>query len=164
MLALARWLSETSASAALRELDWLIPILQSLHILAIAMVIPSLFLFGLRILSTARPQVQSIAEAAHRFASWIWTGLGLLLASGVPLIVAEPQRTLLNVSFQAKMALLALAISATLALQLSLRRYVDFHSVSGRGYGVARTLVVAALVLWCAVAVAGRLIAYTQPN
>jgi hypothetical protein len=60
------------------------------------------------------------------------------------------------------MLLLALAIAATCAFQLSLRRSAPFWDESRRG---GRLLSVAALgifLLWCAIVVAGRLIAYLQ--
>jgi len=163
MLALARWLSETAASGFIRERDWLIPLLQTLHILAIAAVMSSALAIDLRVLSFARVPSQSIADTVARFAPWIWGGLIVLAVSGAPLIVAEPRRTLPNPTFQIKMTLLVLAAAATVALLISLRRDAGFYAASGRANGAARLLAVVVLALWCAVAVAGRFIAYTQP-
>ncbi len=164
MLALARWLSESSASAAIREIDGLVLVLQTIHILAIAMVISSLLMIDLRVMQVTKSQTQSIADAAHRFESWIWTGLGLLAASGATLIIAEPQRTLPNTSFQTKIVLVALAAATTCALRISLRRNAEFSPVSGKATRTAKLLAVSAFILWCAVAAAGRFIAYTQPT
>jgi Family of unknown function (DUF6644) len=164
MLALARWLSETSASAAIREVDGLIPVLQTIHILAIAMVMSSLLMIVLRVLQVTKSQTQSIADAAHRFESWIWSGLVLLAASGATLIIAEPQRTLPNSTFQTKIILIALAAATTCALRIALRQNAEFFSVSGKATRAAKLLAVSAFILWCAVATAGRFIAYTQPT
>ena len=163
MLTLVYWLSETSVSLALRKIDWLIPTLQTIHILSIAMVMSSLFMIDLRILHMTRAQTQSIADVAHRFEAWIWTGLTVLAATGAIQVVAEPQRTVLNGSFQIKMVLLVLAVAATYALRISLRRNAEFASVSEKAAGASKALAVVASLLWCAVAVAGRFIAYTQP-
>jgi putative copper export protein len=164
MLALARWLSETSASSAIRGVDGLIPVLQTIHILAIAMVMSSLLMIDLRVLQTTKSQTQSIADTMHRFESWIWTGLALLAASGATLIIAEPQRTLPNSSFQTKIVLIALAVATTYVLQISLRRNAEFFNVSGKATRASKLLAVSAFILWCAVATAGRFIAYTQPT
>ncbi len=164
MLALARWLSDTSASAALREIDGLIAVLQTIHILAIAMVLSSIFMIDLRVLQITRSQTQSIADTAHRFESWIWTGFALLALSGATLIIAEPQRTLPNASFQTKIVLIVLAAATTYALRISLRRNAEFRSVSGKAGGAAKLLAAGAFILWCAVATEGRFIAYTQPT
>lgn len=164
MLALAKALSETPASLAIREIGWLIPVLQTIHILAIATVMSSLLMIDLRVLRASGSQTQSLADALRRFEAWIWSGLVVLAASGAPLIIAEPQRTLPNSSFQLKMVLLALAAATTCALLLSLRRDAGFRSVSGHATRAARVLAVGAFALWCAVAAAGRFIAYTQPG
>jgi uncharacterized membrane protein len=164
MLALAHWLSETSASLALREFSWTISILQAVHILAIAAVMSSLFMIDLRVLRATATQKQSLADVAHRFEAWIWSGLVVLAATGTTLVVAEPKRTLLNGSFQIKIVLLVLAVATTFALRTSLRRDAEFASVSGKATGMAKALAVGVSLLWCAVAAAGRFIAYTQPS
>jgi Family of unknown function (DUF6644) len=164
MPALAQWLSQSSISLALRDADWLIPILQTIHILAVAMVIPSLLMIDLRVLQVTGSQMQSIADATRRFAAWIWTGLALLAASGLPLIVAEPRRTLPNATFQIKIVLIILAAAATCILLVALRRNTDFSRISGEATRATKVLAIGAFILWCAVAIAGRFIAYTQPS
>jgi hypothetical protein len=93
MQALAQWLSATPMSLALRELDWLVPLLQTIHILAIAMVVSSVFMIDLRILELARSQ--SIAECRG-------SGAGLPSSSLAErcMIVTEPMRALPNPAFQ----------------------------------------------------------------
>jgi putative copper export protein len=154
MAALIRWLSQTQASETLRAADWIIATLQTVHILAIAMLLSSVLLIGLRVLRAAAPGAPSLPDTARRFAGWIWSGLGLLALTGATLMIAEPKRTLPNATFQLKMLLLVLAALVTLTLLARLRR-----APAG-----LRPLALAALALWCAVAVAGRFIAYTPPD
>lgn len=94
MLALAQWLSETPMSLRLRDVLWLIPLVQTIHILAIAVVVSSVLMIDLRFLRITRSQ--SIAATAHRFVPWLWSGLAVLAVSGVTLIIAEPKRALAN--------------------------------------------------------------------
>ena len=162
MLVLAQSLSETSASLAMREIGWLIPVLQTIHILAIAVVLSSMLMIDLRVLQAVGSRTQSLADAARRFEAWIWSGLAVLAASGAPLIIAEPQRTLPNSTFQLKMVLLVLAATTTGTLLISLRRLAEFRSVTGQASGAVKLLAVGAFALWCAAAAAGRFIAYTQ--
>jgi hypothetical protein len=162
MMALAQWLSETPASLAIRNVDWLVPLLQTIHILAIAMVVSSVFMIDLRILRVVK--LQSMTDTAHRFVPWIWAGLGLLAASGAMLIVSEPQRALPNPAFQIKMSLLALAIATTCAFQISLRRNAAFWDDAGPKRLLTHGLALTSFALWCAIALAGRLIAYMQPG
>jgi hypothetical protein len=101
-----------------------------------------------------RSASNEIANAIH---------LVFLAASGATLIIAEPQRTLPNSTFQTKIVLIALAAATTYALRISLRRNAEFFRVSGKATHAAKLLAVSAFILWCAVAAAGRFIAYTQP-
>jgi hypothetical protein len=158
MQALAQWLAGTSASQGIQREDWLIPLLQSVHILAIAMVLSSVVMIDLRILGVGGSQ--TMVQTARRFVPWLWTGLVFLAATGTALIIGEPKRSLPNAAFQLKMILLALAIAVTLAFQLSLRRNTKFWEEKRPGRTVTVILAVATFLLWCAIAVAGRWIAY----
>lgn len=158
MQALAQWLAGTPASEAIQRVLWLIPLLQTVHILAIAMVLSSVAMIGLRILGVGRSQ--NLAQTAHRFLPWIWTGLVLLGLTGIVLIVGEPKRALPNPAFQLKMLMVAIAILGTLVFQASLRRKIILWSDNPRPRAVSVMLVVGAFLLWCAIAVAGRWIAY----
>lgn len=161
MLATARWLSQTAASAAIRDIGWLIPLLQSIHILAIAMVMSSVLMIDLCVLRAA--SANAMAATVHRFEAWIWSGLALLAATGTPLIVAEPQRTLPNVSFHLKLVLLVLATLVTAWLCRALRRGRGLSGAAGKPGPALKLAAAGSFLLWCAVAAAGRFIAYTQP-
>lgn len=162
MLALARWLSETPLGEAARALDGLVPILQTVHILAVAMILSSTLMIALRVFDLARSA--GVAETVRRFEAWIWSGFSVLAVSGAVLILIEPQRTLPNGSFQLKIVLLTLAGASTFALCRLLRRTGAAGPSTARAGGLRTMLAVVALVLWCGVAAAGRFIAYTQPG
>jgi hypothetical protein len=150
MVAFVQWLQATPFSQSVRKVSWLIPLLQTIHILAIAMVLSSVIMIDLRIWGFSRSQ--TLVETARRFLPWIWTALILLTVSGIVLIIAAPRRTLLDPTFQVKMLLMVLAIAPTLAFQLALRR----SSMLGEGDKAAGVIGVAALMLWLAVTLAGR--------
>ena len=160
MLAIAQWLESTSVSQAIQKTLWLIPLLQTVHILAIAMVLSAVLMIALRILGVGT--MLSIQQTSARFAPWLWTGLGLLLLTGAVLIVGEPKRALPNPAFQIKMLMLSITIAVALAFHASLRRSIAFWD----GHSLARTvtggLAVVVFFLWCAIAVAGRWIAYVH--
>jgi len=161
MQALAQWLAATPASRGIAGALWLIPVLQAVHILAIAAVLSAVMLVDLRILQVAG-RSQTMAETAHRFVPWIWTSLVVLAATGLLLIIGEPKRSLLNPAFQLKMLLLALAIAVTLAFQISLRRNLALWNDGAPAGRLMSAFAVLTFLLWCAIAVAGRWIAYLQ--
>ena len=161
MQGFAQWLADGALSQWLQRALWPIILLQTLHILAIAMVLSSVAMVELRVLGLASGQ--SMTRTAQRFLPWIWTGLGLLAASGIVLVIAEPKRTLdNNPAFQLKMLMLAIAIAMTVAFQVSLRRNAGLWGTKASGGKTLGALAVVTLMLWLAIAVAGRWIAYVR--
>jgi hypothetical protein len=160
--ALAQWLAGTSMSHAIQEALWLIPLLQTIHILAIAMVMSAIAMLDLRLVGFAA--AGSMTETARRFVPWIWTGCALLLATGLLQILAEPGRTLdHNPAFQLKLVLLLLGFASIAAFQTSLQRHLDFWEAP-QHRASKRTLAVLSFLLWCAILFAGRWIAYMRPE
>ena len=49
----AEWLSQTSLSLAIQTHEWMIPTVQSIHIVAIGVVLASVFMIDLRVLGWA---------------------------------------------------------------------------------------------------------------
>jgi hypothetical protein len=159
MQALSQWLSSTQISHGLQKAVWLIAVIQTIHILAIAMVLSSVVMVELRILGFNRSQ--TITDTARRFMPWIWSGLLLLALTGSLLITAEPRRTLdNNPAFDIKMLLVATAIIVTLGFRASLRRNLALWEDHPQRRKVLSAFAAFTLLLWCAIAVAGRWIAY----
>jgi hypothetical protein len=153
MVELASWLASLPFSQAFRKLDWLVPWLQIIHILANGVILSAVVMIDMRIWGISRSQ-SSIAMA-RRFQSWIWAGLVLLTVSGVLLILYAPRRLLTDITFQVKMVVMGLAIAATVAL-LALRpgrETTDGHA--GR-HVLASMLAGLTLLLWVGVTFAGR--------
>src|SRR5215217_7024940 len=157
----AQWLSSTQISHSIQRAIWFIALLQAIHIVAIAMVLSSVAMLELRILGVTRSQ--SITETAHRFMPWLWAGLVVLASTGIVLIIAEPKRTLdNNLAFNLKMLMLAATIVVTLAFQASLSRHVALWEDRPKKRKLLSAFAAFTLLLWCAIAVAGRWIAYVR--
>jgi hypothetical protein len=153
------WLAATPASTGIQNAGWIIPTVQTIHILSIAIVMSSVLLIHLRVLGVVS-NAQPIDSIARRFLPWIWLTLVILLLSGTTLIVGEPGRSLQNPAFIAKMSMLVVVILLTLLFQRGLRRDARFWERSrGRLLG-GRLLAGVSLLLWIAIVFAGRWIAY----
>ena len=155
LAALSVWLANTALSHLLQNVDWLVPAIQTTHILAVAIVISSVLLLSLAVFGL-HGREQPLARTFARFSPGIRWGLPVLLVSGALMITAEPDRALPNPAFQIKMALLLVAVTLTWACARRLRR----ESAAPRGLGL-RVAAATSLGLWLAVLVAGRWIAYT---
>ena len=155
------WLAATSLSRVIQTTNWIIPTVQTIHILAIAVLFSSAILVNLRIWRLFDRDLP-LQQVAQRFLPVIWPILLVLLASGTILIIGEPRRALLNSTFYIKMALLALAVAVTAALQFSLSTDPDFWD-RDQGRRVAGKLAATvSILIWSGIIFAGRWIAYTE--
>jgi len=158
----SKWLAATSLSHIIQTTKWVIPALQTVHILSVAVVFSSAILVDLRLWRLLNRDVP-LPEVARRFLPTIWPVLLVLLITGSLLIIGEPKRSLLNSAFYLKMALLAVAIVLTAWLQWSLSSSPNFWD-KNRGRRMAGQLTATlSILVWCGILFAGRWIAYTQP-
>jgi hypothetical protein len=154
MVELASWLASLPIGQALRRLNWLVPWLQIIHILANGVILSAVVMIDMRVWGISRSQ-SSIAMA-RRFQAWIWAGLLLLTVSGLALVLYAPRRVLTDVTFQVKMAVMGFAVAATVALLLALRPGREGAGRDADGHKLAGLLGTLALALWVAVTLAGR--------
>lgn len=149
------WLAKTPVSQTIQKVGWIIPTVQTIHILAIAAVVGSMVLLDLRVLGIAA-RAQSLSSVSHRLLPWVWRALIVLLLSGLVMVTGEPGRSLVNTIFQVKMALVMLAAVLTFFLQ----RDLYAHAASDAASAGAKTIAAFSLALWVAIVFAGRWIAY----
>jgi len=154
-------LARTPLSVTLQETSWIVPTVQTVHILSVALVIGSSTFMALHALGWSAADLSG-QQVARRFLPWLWWALPILLLSGGLLIVAEPSRSLLNPAFYTKLGLLLTASALTLAYELPLRRDQAFWQASPGRAIATKLLSVGALVLWVGVIFAGRWIAYVD--
>ncbi|MBV8169878.1 MAG: hypothetical protein JO021_24035 [Alphaproteobacteria bacterium] len=146
------WVAASPLSAAIGGTVWIVPLVQTIHLLLIAAMMASALLFSVRLLGFGGRD-QTIAEAARRFALVLGVAIPGLAVTGIVLILAEPARELLNPAFAIKMLLLVIGLAASV---WAVRRLMRADSA------VARWIGAAGLPLWMAVVAAGRWIAYMQ--
>ena len=158
---LSKWLAATSLSHTIQTVGWIIPTLQTIHILCVAVVFSSAILVDFRVLRLFERDVP-LADISRRFLLPIWPVLLVLLVTGSLLIIGEPRRSLLNSTFYLKMALLLVALLLTFGLQRSIAASPGFWD-KDRGRRMAgKALATLSIAVWCGILFAGRWIAYTQ--
>jgi hypothetical protein len=157
----SKWLAATPLSHVIQTTKWVIPALQTVHILSVAVVFSSAILVDLRLWRMLDRDLP-LPDVARRFLPTIWPVLLVLLITGSLLIIGEPRRSLLNSTFYLKMALLAVAIVLTACLQWSLSSSPGFWD-KNRGRRMAGQFAATlSILVWCGILFAGRWIAYTQ--
>jgi hypothetical protein len=157
----SKWLAATEVSHLIQTTTWIIPTLQTIHILCVAAVFSAAILVDLRIWRLIERD-EPLPDMARRFLPTIWPVLLVLLVTGSLLIVGEPRRSLLNSTFYLKMALLAVAILLTAGLQRSLSSSPNFWDKDRWRRMAGRFAATVSILVWCGILFAGRWIAYTQ--
>lgn len=152
-------LYETPFSTLLREITWIIPTVQSIHILAIATVIGSALVSDLRLAGVLATD-ESPATVVRRYLPWMWVSLVILLITGSLLVFAEPARTIANAVFWTKMALVLTAFAMTMFFRKPLLD-PEFRAEHARWWAAAKPAAWISLVVWVAIIFCGRWIAYT---
>lgn len=158
---LSSWLSATLVSRTIQTAGWIIPTLQTIHILAIAVLFSSAIVVDLRIWRLFDRELP-LKAVTQRFFPVIWPVLLVLLTTGALLIVGEPRRSLLNSTFYLKMALLAAAVLLTAGLQWSLSIDPNFWDKNQNRLMAGRFAATISILIWSGIIFAGRWIAYTE--
>jgi hypothetical protein len=152
------WLSQTSASNTVSTVPWIIPTAQSIHIVAVTVVMAPMMMLDLRMMGVAGRR-QPIASMANRFIPPIWIALIVLLCTGMVLTIGEPGRELLSDAFRLKMILVVTVSIITYFVHRQLKKdpaFWDTHRPA------AIVIAVASLLMWLTILSAGRWIAYLE--
>jgi hypothetical protein len=148
------WLAALQGSAlahAMRSSLWLYPAVETLHVVGLAVLVGAIVAFDARVVRLG--PALDLAAWSRAVLPVARAGFALAVPMGLLLFTVEATAYARNAAFLAKLALIALAL-ANIWL---------FHRLAGRAGGVTpplRMLAAASLVLWLAVVVCGRLIAY----
>jgi hypothetical protein len=156
---ICQWIDQTAFSQAIQATNWVVPTVQTVHILAIAVVASSALMIDLRLIGVFWAN-RSINAVSARFLPLVWWPLLILLATGVIMITAEPARSLKNPAFQLKMLLLIAALIVTALFQFLQRRNAAFCDLRAGSRAAAAAVAIVSMLLWCSIIFAGRWIAY----
>ena len=161
---LAEWLAGFPASTALRESVWIYPVVESVHVLSLTLFVGTSVLWDLRLMGVLLKAVP-ITETQQRLMPWMLAGFLLMVASGAVLFFGDPVRFYSNIFFRIKAVLLMMA---------GFNAFFFHASPSGQDLAVwdraprtpfgARLAGSLSLLLWAAVIMAGRMIAYNWFN
>ena len=160
MTQFALWLSATAPSVFIQQHNtWAIPVIQTIHIVGIALVMGSVLMIDLRILGLAWSD-QTLAQTTRRFGPWVTGSLWLLLVTGLLMVVGEPVRELVTFSFWLKMTLVALGALVVTIFMRAVRRQEHSGARDLAQKGSIKAMAVVTFLIWTFVIVLGRLIAY----
>lgn len=155
LLPLFQWCETSGLIVAMRRSLWLFPVIESMHLMGLALIGGAILLVDLRLLGFGlrRQPAARIARDAER---WLLVSLLVMLPTGFLLFMASAVKCYYLPAFWVKMSALALALAFT----FSVRRRVALSADSSTHGVRTRFVALVSLSLWTSVAVAGRLVGF----
>jgi hypothetical protein len=150
------WIAESSVRETvlylLMNVPGLPPIVQTVHIAAVAVVMASIVFIALRVLNIAVPSQQP-QEMVRRLMPWLWWALPVLFLSGIVFVIARPDRYFYNPIAGWKVLFIVIAVTTALVLQQRA------HKLDRRSAQALALILLSAII---GVVLAGRWIAYVD--
>jgi hypothetical protein len=161
---LISYLENSSIADNIRENDLLFPLIESVHVLAICLVVGSILVVDLRLLglaSTGRP----VSRITRAILPLTWCAFVIAIASGGLMFISNASKYLGNGYFVAKMVLIGVAGLNMLVFHFVGARDLPKWENDRQPPLPARLAGGASILLWIAVVACGRWIGFTmQPG
>jgi hypothetical protein len=150
---LFKWCDTTAVGEFMRSGTWQFPLVETIHILALALLIGVVVVIDLRLMGLLM-RGWTVAALTRELSPYLNGSLATILVSGVLLYLSEALKTFDNPAFWIKIYALLGAIVFHYAV---VRRVAKADQVSPR---IGWTVGVVSLVLWLTIGWAGRAIAF----
>jgi hypothetical protein len=103
-----KWLETTSLSVFILESEWAFPTIESVHVIAIALVVGTISVVDLRLLGLASTK-RGFTELSGEVLPWTWLAFVVALLAGLLMFISHATEYFGNTAFQIKMLLMLLA-------------------------------------------------------
>jgi hypothetical protein len=156
MLPFFEWAETSVVGSTIRNSQWLFPVIESVHLLALAMIGGALLVLDLRLFGVGLRQFP-IRQIARETQPWLIGSLVMMIATGVPLFLSESIKCYYSQPFWVKITTLPVAILFT----FTVRHKVAMADETSIRPSVYKLVGLGSLALWFTVAAAGRWIGFS---
>jgi len=159
-----QWLEATAFSAYLRESLWTYPIIESIHVLGLALFLGFAILLDLRLLGVGMRHVK-VSELTERILPWTFVGAGIMVVTGILLFAGDPAKFYGSIFMRIKFLMLGAALLNAWYFHHSSDYLIRLPNWDGSMATPTRAKVAAvvSIVMWCLIVAMGRWIAYFLP-
>jgi hypothetical protein len=155
------YFEDSGVAESVRENDLLFPLIESIHVLAICLVVGSILAVDLRLLGLAWVR-RPLSEVTRGILPLTWCAFAVAVASGGLLFISNATKYLGNGFFVAKMCLIAAAGVNMLVFHAITARDAAKWDNDARLPLRARLAGAFSIALWVAVVACGRWIGFTM--
>jgi uncharacterized protein DUF6644 len=150
------WCEKSTIGEAIRNSQWLFPVIESVHLLALVLIAGAVLVVDMRLFGLGLRR-QPVAQLARDAQPWLIGGLTVMLTTGVLLFLAEAIKCYYSLAFAVKMTSLLLALIFT----FTVRRKVALADERRVGLLWSRLVAVVSVALWSGVGIGGRWIGFS---
>jgi hypothetical protein len=154
------WIESTSIAAYVRENNFAFPWLESVHVMAIALVLGVISIVDLRLLGIAGVGYRA-SRLMRSLLPLTWAAFALAAVTGVLMFFSQPALYLKTPAFQLKLALLVLAGINMAIFHLWTHRSIVAWDAERRTPLGAKLAGLVSLSVWIGVVFAGRFVGFT---
>lgn len=147
------WMQGLALSAFFLESVWPTPIVQCIHLLAVAVFAGAVLLVDLRLLGTGLTMA-SIPQVARAAQPWLVGSFGVLVLTGIPQMTSTAMKQYYSPFFWWKMQ----AVFVGLVVTFLIRRHIASKEEGHYGPVWPKVVGVTSIALWTSVTIGARLI------
>ena len=159
LLSILQWMQDTQSSTAIRESQYMFPIIEGIHLLGLAFMMGSVMMLDLRLVGVLW-QKDTATKVKQQFLPITIVGFAVIVVTGLLLFWSEPLRCWDSRYFRIKLIALALAGGNALIFHSTVDRHMAEWDMAPTPPARARWAGIVSLVLWTGVIFAGRYTAY----
>ena len=155
VLSFFQWCAGSALGTAIRDSQWLFPVIEAVHLLGLALMGGLVLLVDMRLMGLSMPR-KPVAALAREIQPWLIGALAVMLTTGVMLYTSEAMKLYYNGAFWMKMAFLVSAIVYT----FTVRRTVLAADETRVGPVWGKLVALVSIALWAGVGIGGRAIGF----
>lgn len=154
-----QWLNDTQWSTYLREGDYPFPIIETFHVIGLAVSVGVVMWLDLRFLNLIMTD-EPISSVVEQLEPWAMGGFSVMFVSGALLFLSEPMKCYSTLAFRLKVIMLILTGLNVLYFHAKLyARLPEFDRMSSPPWQL-RMVGIVSFVFWFGIIIAGRWTAY----
>lgn len=159
ILGFCEWLQALPLASGVKESSWQFPVIESIHSLAISVMIWPAALVDLRLLGLAMRR-RAVSSVTGQFLPWVWIGFTVMVMSGAVLFASEAVKCYKSPFFRVKLILIAIAGLNALVFHKTVFADANSWDEDPRLPWRARVAGACSLAVWIGVIAMGRGLAY----
>lgn len=153
------WLEATPFAVAISESEWIFPTIETIHVLALTLVVGSIAMLDLRLLGVSTRKY-GVMQLSDETLPWTWTAFVVAAISGALMFASAATKYYDNMPFRIKMVLLVLA-----GINMAVFHFTAYRAVHDWNFrlptpAAARVAGVLSLLFWIGVVIAGRWVGF----